>query len=56
MAKKGLNQARLLEPRGCRGFITNAARKIGTVGGSLRDGQLLRTCSVLDYPAYIEAV
>jgi integrase len=39
-----------------RGFITNAARKIGTVGGSLRDVQLLaRHSSLSTTQRYIEA-
>jgi integrase len=35
---------------GRRGFITNAARKIGTVGGSVRDVQLLAGHASLDDP------
>ena len=41
---------------GRRGFITNAARKIGSVGGSLRDVQLLAGDSSLSTTQrYIEA-
>ncbi len=41
---------------GRRGFITNAARKIGTVGGSLRDVQLLAGhASLSTTQRYIEA-
>ncbi len=41
---------------GRRGFITNAARKIGAVGGSLRDVQLLAGRSSLSTTQrYIEA-
>ena len=30
-----------LEHGGCRTFITNPARKISTLGGSVQDGQLM---------------
>jgi integrase len=41
---------------GRRGFITNAARKIGTVGGSLRDVRLLAGhASLSTTQRYIEA-
>ena len=48
--------ARLLKPFWGRTFITNAARKISTVGGSLRDVQVLAGHKALSTTQrYIEA-